>query len=203
MSEIDIDRLGDVWRAQPDPAEIARVQRSADAVRRSARFGQLADFWLALVVSAVVLVLILSNPTPETGLVGGAAITLMLFSTMRQRRLRALELATLNAPTEHMIDQSILRAQTTVKRAGMSLVLTAPAMLLGIGFGAVLDKGSGSGLFARLTSNPGLVGLAAIMMATAVIAISLHFLRARSQARQELERLIQLRDAYEAEQAAE
>ena len=35
MSEIDLDHLGDVWRAQPDPAEIERLRRSAEAVRRA------------------------------------------------------------------------------------------------------------------------------------------------------------------------
>ena len=72
----------------------------------------------------------------------------MLISTIRQRRLRALELATLSAPTEQMLDQSILRAQTTVRRAWLSLWMTPPGLLLGIGFGAVLDRGEGSGLFA-------------------------------------------------------
>ena len=203
MTEFDLDHLGDVWRAQPDPAEIERLRRSAEAVRRRARWGQLADSWLALLVSSVVLTLIISNPRIETGLVGGAAILLMLFSTLRPRRMRAAELATLGGSTEHMLDQSILRAEATVKRAGLSLLLIAPGYALGLGFGAMLDRGQGSGLLARLTSQPFVASLAAIFTLIAVAAISAHFIRIRRQARQELERLTQLRRAYEAEGAAE
>lgn len=203
MSEIDLDRLGDVWRAQPDPAETERLQRSAEAVRRRARIGQLADVWLALVVSTVVLILMLSNPTAETGLVGGAAIMLILFSTVRQRRLRALELATLGAPTEQMLAQSILRAETTARRAWISLLMIPPGLVLGLGFGAMLDRGQGSGLLQRLAESSTLKILAAVMLSLAVAAICVHFLRIRRQARRELERLIQLRQAYEVENAAE
>ena len=37
MSDFDLDRLGDVWRQQPDPAEMERLQRTAAAVSRRAR----------------------------------------------------------------------------------------------------------------------------------------------------------------------
>ena len=67
----------------------------------------------------------------------------------------------------------------------------------------ILDRDRGSGLFARLTSDPLLVGLAATFMLLAVAAISVHLLRARSDALRELERLTQLREAYDVESAAE
>lgn len=203
MNEIDLDHLGDVWRAQPDPAELERLRRSAETVRSRARWGQAADLWLALLVSAVVLILTLSNPTVETGLVGAAAIALILISTIRQRRLRALELATLSAPTEQMLDQSILRAQTTVRRAWLSLWMMPPGLLLGLGFGAMLDRGEGSGLLERLAQSTNLKILAAVLISLAAAAIATHLIRIRRQARSELERLIQLREAYAAENAAE
>jgi hypothetical protein len=203
VSEIDLDRLGDVWRAQPDPTEIERLRRSAEAVRRSARFGQLADLWLALVVSGVVLALILSNPNIETGLFGGAAILFMLISTVRQRRLRALELATLSGSTEHMLDQSILRAQATAKRARFSLLLSPLGIPIGIGFGATLDRGPGSGLLERLASQPLVAGAVAIAILAVVAVIGVNLIRARRQALDELEQLIRLRQAYEEESAGE
>ena len=43
MTDFDLDRLGDVWRQQPDPAEMERLQRSAAAVSRRARWAQLVD----------------------------------------------------------------------------------------------------------------------------------------------------------------
>ncbi|MGQ0660616.1 hypothetical protein [Sphingosinicella sp.] len=203
MSEIDLDRLGDVWRAQPDPAEIERLRRSADVVRRRARFGQIADFWLAVLVSGVVLVLIVSNPRVETGLVGGAAILLMLFSTVRQRRLRMIELATLSGSTEHMLDQSIARARATIRRARLNLLTTPLGLPLGIAFGAALDRGQGSGMYQRLTSEPLITALVAITLLVAAATICVYLVRVQREAHRELERLTQLRQAYEAEGAAE
>ena len=43
MSDFDLDRLGDVWRQQPDPAEMERLQKSAAAVARRARRAQVVD----------------------------------------------------------------------------------------------------------------------------------------------------------------
>jgi len=202
VSDIDLDRLGDVWRAQPDPAEIERLRRSAEAVRRRARLGQVADFWLALLVSAVVLVLILSNPTIATGLVGGAAILVMLFSTVRARRLRMLELATLSGSTEHMLEQSIERVRATIRRARLNLLTTPLGLPLGIGLGAALDRGQGSGIYQRLTSEPLIAALVAIVLLVAMVTICTHLIRTRRVARQELEILIRLRQAYEAERTA-
>jgi hypothetical protein len=203
MSEIDLDRLGDVWRAQPEPAEIERLRRGAEAVRRGARFGQVTDFWLALVVSAVVLALIISNPRVETGLVGGATIALLLYNTVRQRRLRALELATLSGSTEHMLDQSIERAQATIRRTQFNLLTTPLGLPLGIGFGMALDRGQGSGMLQRIASEPLIAALATAALLAAIAAICVHLIRLRRRAREELHRLIQMRRAYDAEDAAE
>lgn len=203
MSDIDLDRLGDVWRAQPDPAEIEHLRQSAEAVRRRARLGQVADFWLALLVSAVVLVLMLSNPTIATGIVGAAAILVMLISTVRQRRLRLLELATLSGSTEHMLDQSIERARATMRRARLNLLTTPLGLPLGIAFGAALDRGQGSGIYQRLTSEPLVAALAAVTLLVAAAVICAYLIHVRREAHDELERLTQLRQAYEAEGSAE
>ncbi len=203
MSDIDLDRLGDVWRAQPDPAEIERLRRSAEIVRRRARFGQIADFSLAMLVSVVVLILIISNPTIATGLVGGAVILLMLLNTTRQRRLRMLELATLSGSTEHMLDQSIARVRATIRRARINLLTTPLGLPLGLAFGAALDRGEGSGIYQRLSSEPLIATLVAIALLVAVGTICAHLIRVLRGARRDLEKLVQLRQAYEAEGAAE
>ena len=48
MSDFDLDRLGDVWRQQPDPEEVARLQKSAAAVARRARLAQVIDIGAAV-----------------------------------------------------------------------------------------------------------------------------------------------------------
>lgn len=200
MTEIDLDRLGDVWRAQePDPAEIERLRRSAEAIRRRGRWAQLADFWLAIIVSGVVLALVVANPQLKTSLVGGFVILYMLYHTNRQRRLRAIELETLTGSTERMLDQSIERAEAAAKRTRMSLIMTGPGLLLGLGFAAALDRETGASPLERLSTTPwvGAVAVPALLIALAVA--SLHMLRTNIRSRREIERLRALRDAYQAE----
>lgn len=203
MSEIDLDRLGDVWRSQPDPAEIERLRRAAEVVQRRARWAQLADFWLALLVSAVILVLIIANPQVKTGLVGGFVILYLLYSTRRQQRLRAGELQTLTGSTERMLDQSIQQAEATAKRSRFSLITTGPGLLLGLGFAAALDRETGESPLQRLSTLPwvGMVIVPALVIALAVAVF--HLLRTNVRARREIERLKSLRDAYRAEDQAD
>lgn len=199
MSEIDLDRLGDVWRAQPDPAEIERLRHAAEAVRRRARWGQLADFWLAIIVACVILALVIANPQLKTALVGGFVIIYMLYSTVRQRRLRAVELKTLTGSTERMLDQSIEQAEATAKRSRMNLIMTGPALLLGLGFAAVLDRAGGPSPLQKLSSIPwvGMFAVPALVVALAVA--SLYSWRTNIRSRREVQRLGALRDAYRAE----
>src|SRR5689334_22990125 len=109
MTDFDLDRLGDVWRQQPDPAEMARLQKSAADVAQRARVTQVTDIVVALVVAAVVIFLVASNPKPGTIALGTAAILVLLGSNIRLRRLRQVELQTLAGSTEDMLDQSIQR----------------------------------------------------------------------------------------------
>lgn len=196
MTEIDLDRLGDVWRAQPDPAEIERLRQAAEAIQRRARWGQLADFWLALLVSGVILALVIANPELKTSLVGGFVILYLLYGTVRQRRLRAVELQTLTGSTERMLDQSIERAEAAAKRSRMSLIMTGPGILLGLGFAAALDRDTGENPLEKLSTIPwiGLVVVPALVLAL-VFAV-LQLLRTHKQSRREIERLKAMRDAY-------
>ena len=70
MTDLDLDRLGDVWRQRPTAAEMESLRRTADAVRRKARWGQYVDAAAAVLVAAVVVILVLSNPKIDTLLVG-------------------------------------------------------------------------------------------------------------------------------------
>ncbi len=199
MTDFDLERLGDMWRQEPDPAEMAALRRTAETVARRARRDQFTDSALAVIVSAIVLVLALTNPNPETLMVGGAAIALMLYSSIRQRHFRKLELKSLAGSTEEMIDQSIARIEATVKRTRLGLIGSVPAMIIGIGFGAVLDRGAGSGLLARFAAEPWLPIIVALAGIAIVSASFVHYARAIRRDRNELERLVALREAFKQE----
>ena len=131
MTDFDLDRLGDVWRQQPDQAEMERLQRTAAAVARRARWGQVIDAGSALLVAAVVILLVSANPAVDTMLMGAAAILVLLVGHSRQRQLRRIELKSLTGGTEEMLQQSLARIDATVKRARFSLLTLPPAIALG------------------------------------------------------------------------
>jgi len=199
MIDFDLDRLGDVWRQRPDPAELEALKRSADAVRRRARLAQLIDIVAAVVVAAVVLLLVLSNPQVNTVLVGGAAILMLLGSEVRSRRLRQEELRSLTGSTEQMLDQSITRTKATIKRSRFQLLSAVPGLSLGLLLAYVVDDGA-AGTLRKLSSDPGtriIVTLVLVFVLTALMAYLVKTIRA---SRRELDRLVALREAYRGEQ---
>lgn len=199
MTDFDLDRLGDVWRQQPDPAEMEALRRTAEAVAKRARRAQLADAALAIFVSAVVLALALSSPRPATLLIGGAAIALMLYTSIRQRRLRKLELESLGGSAEEMLDQSIDRLRATVKRTRLGMISMVPAFAIGIGFGAALDKDPGAGIIARFGDDPWAPLAAAAILIAVLTGGLIHYYRTFRRDRSELERLTAMRDAFRQE----
>ena len=199
MSDFDLERLGDLWRAKPDPAEMAALQRSAAAVARRARWGQWSDFALSALVSVAVIVLVWSNPTPKTALVGGAAILLMLSSHVRQRQLRKLELEELTGSSEQMLDQSIERVEATLQRNRFGLIGVVPGFLVGIIFAATLESERRSELMAMLAANQLTTGIVAVAIVAGLIGLSVYFVHMARGNRAELERLKALRDDYRQE----
>ena len=196
MTDFDLDRLGDVWRQQPDPAEMERLQKSAAAVARRARITQVTDIVAAIVVAAVVIFLVASNPRPGTVAMGGAAILVLLFSNIRLRKVRRIELEHLSGGTEEMLDQSIDRVETTVRHHRFSLLALLPAILVGGLVAAFVSQGRAfvSGLetwpLRGMLLPLGIIGVAGAVFFS---------IRAIGRGRRELERLRAMREAYRRE----
>ena len=197
MSDFDLERLGDVWRQQPDREELERLRRTAEAVQRRARWAHWTDIAAAVLVAGVVIFLVASNPETDTLLVGGAAILVLLIGQVRQRRLRAEELQSLTGTAEQMLDQSISRVRATIKRTRFSLYTLPPAFLFGTLIAHVVS--GGRDLLPQSTAGP-LFGLAAIVV---VVLVSIHFVRTSRRCGTELERLEALRRSYRQENESE
>lgn len=199
MTDFDLERLGDVWRQQPDPTEMARLQRTAGAVARRARFAQVLDIVAAIVVAAVVLLLVLSNPRIEAVAIGAAAILLLLISNIRLRRLRSVELKSLTGTTENMLDQSIERVQATIKRTRLALIGVGPSLLIG-GLVASSARVSRGGSFIPALHDILLLRIAWVGAAVAVVlGLVIFSVSGFRHARRELERLLAMREAYRQE----
>ena len=85
------------------------------------------DVAAGLVVAGLVLFLALSNPERDALVGGGIAIVVVLYSLIRQRRLREEELRGLTGSAEEMLDQSVIRVQATLKRAKFGAVMSRPS----------------------------------------------------------------------------
>ena len=199
MTDIDLDRLGDVWRQKPDAAEMARLQRTAADVSRRARFARIVDIGAAVVVAGVVVLLVLSNPKTETVLMGAAAILLLLGSNIRQRKLRQVELRSLAGSTEDMLDQSIERIETTIKHTRFTLTAVGPSILIGGLVAASAGVWRGGALLPALNQDPMLRILwlgGAIAVIAGFVVFSVFAMR---RGRRELGRLVAMREAYRQE----
>jgi hypothetical protein len=199
MTDFDLERLGDVWRQQPDPAEMERLQRSAAAVSRRARLSQIVDNLVAVAVTAVVIILVFANPRREAFLMGGAAILLLLYGTVRQRKLRQVELKSLTGTTEAMLQQSIERVETTLKHNRFTLVVLGPGVLVGIAFAAAAIGPHGTFILPAVRDLP-LVRTVFQGASVAVLAaFALFMVVAMRRGRRELERLKAMRQSYREE----
>ena len=201
MSDFDLDRLGDVWRQQPDPEEMERLQRTAIAVAKRARLARIVDVCAAIAVAVVVLFLVVTNPKPQTMVMGAAAILVLLGSNIRLRRLRQVELMGLTGNTEDMLDQSIARIETTLRHHKFTFY-GIPAVLLGTFiFGAM----AGPERRAVLGSLGSVFWFRALLLGGAlatVLGLTLFLIFAIRRGRRELDRLNAMREAYRQERAS-
>lgn len=198
MTDLDLDRLGEMWRQPPDSNEMEKLRLAAETIARNARRAQFFDAAFAIIVSAIVLLLALSNPKPTTLILGAGAIALMLFGTVRQRRLRQVELESLVGTAEQMLDQSIVRLRATIRRTRIGLISLIPAFIVGLVFGAALDGGIINQVAGQISgSRAPLVFKAAVIFLVCIGM--LHYLRALPRNRDELKRLIALRESFRRE----
>jgi hypothetical protein len=193
MSDFDLDRLGDVWRQQPDPAEMERLQKTAVAVARRARLSQVLDIGGAVAVSAAVILLVAANPKLDTVMIGAAAILVLLFSNIRLRKVRRAELRTLAGSTEDMLDQSVDRVETTVRYRRFALIGFGPALLVGALVSAQSQRRNIFSMFNELTPS---YRYALLLVG---VLILIHLWRALRRERGELNRLKAMREAYRRE----
>lgn len=197
MSDFDLDRLGDVWRQQPDPAEVERLQRSAAAVSRRARHSQVLDIGAAVAVSAAVIVFVASNPRLDTVLIGAAAILVLLFSNIRLRTVRRAELKTLTGGTEDMLDQTIDRVETTLRYRRFTLIGFGPALIVGA---LVSAQSQRRGLFSLFQDLPPTQRYGFLLAGTLIlIGAVIRMWRGLRRGSEELDQLRAMREAYRRE----
>jgi hypothetical protein len=200
MTDFDLDRLGDVWRRQPDPAEIEELLRSAGKARRRAQISQIVDAVGAVVAIILVVAFVTLNPRPEFLALGGATIFVLLVSNVRLRKLRQVELRGLTGSAEDMIDQSIERVEKAINYQRLCLFAIMPVLIAGYSAVSLLVDHSRGGLLDFIFGSTPAVrvlwvgaGIGAMVGLTFLLAASLR------RDRRELGKLCGMRDAYREE----
>lgn len=202
MSDFDLDRLGDVWRQQPDPAEMEKLRLTAERVSRRARWAQTVDVGAAVAVAGVVIFLAAANPGLDTLVVSVALILVLLWSQRRQRRLRAIELKSLTGTSEEMLDQSIAQNQATLKRTWFQLLLTPPGFAFGLILARAAERESTTRLMQQVIDAVGSERAVLILAFICVAGLAAYSLRTIRAQKRELERLVTLREAFRSEREA-
>jgi hypothetical protein len=202
VNEFDLDRLGSLWRTEPGAEELRELRRSAESARRRAYWTSLLDYGLAGVAVGTVLLILAFNPKFEAIMVGAAAVVVAIISLTGRKRARRIELQSLAGDTESMLESSIARVETNLKRSKSGLMVIGPSILLGVLFGFIVDKGGGGAALPTLEADAwrGLVvrGLLIFIIGATIIQLILSVRRSRA----ELDRLFQLREAYRLEHEA-
>jgi hypothetical protein len=202
MTDLDLERLGDLWRQQPDPKELEELRRAAEAARKRARLAQVVDIVTAIIVAGAVLAMVIANPEFDTLVVGSAAILFLLVSNIRSRRLRQQELRSLSGTAEQMLDQAIERVHAAVKRAKYGLAIIPLGLVVGMVFAVVVERRSGNAIAERIDAQPGLGPLIITIGVVAIAAAFAHVILTIRRSGRELERLTALRESYRQEQDA-
>jgi hypothetical protein len=200
MRDFDLDRLGDLWREEPEPAEIAALQRSARRARGRARLAAGIDAFVAVLLAGAVIAIVAISPQPRTLLLGGAAILVLLMGHIRKRRYREIELQALSTDSSAMLDQSIARIEARRNRTRLGLLAIGPATLLGILFAGAADEGTSGELFQRIWADPELRRAVFVGAVVALGAAVLQMAATWRRSGRELTRLRELRAAYRKEE---
>ena len=201
MTDLDLERLGDLWRQQPDPKELEELRRAAEKVRKRARWAQTVNLLAAVVVAGVVLTLVASSPRTDTVVIGAAAILLLLVSQIRQRRVWQIELRSLSGTTEQMLDQSIARLQTSVRQTRFTLIAMGPGLVAGYLVASSAERSVGT-IVGSLSDEPmfRILWVGGAVAVISVVAVAM-LAKIRRQQR-ELDRLETMREFYRDERAS-
>jgi hypothetical protein len=198
MSDFDLDRLGEMWRQDPEPAEIEHLRATARTVSRRARMAQFVDTVGAFVVGMALVALVIVSQSPKTFVAVSAALLLMAFSVINNRKLREAEIRMLTGTTEEMIDQSIERLVSKRKRMRFNTLSMPFVLPIGIWLIASRDRGYGS--FEAAFAEDAMLRFALItLVLVCLLGPPLLYARPYLRSRREQAQLELLREAYRRE----
>ena len=198
MTDLDLERLGDVWRQRPDQAEMDALQRAAAAASRRARYSWIFNLTMGAAAVGAVIFLALANPRAEVVTIAGGAVLLLIYTSIRQRRLRQVELQGFAGSTEVMLSQLIERTEARLKYNRFLARVAAPMALAIFLFRTISRAPRTTSIPSALTealAHPLVLGAIIPGVAAAILVLLIAIRRDRRK----LERLQAMAEIYQRE----
>ncbi len=131
VNEPDMDDWAALWAEEPSCEEQVELHAIAKRVTLREAVFQYADFALAVLLAAGVLVALAIRPAPATIAVGLIAALGVLWYSWKQHELKRQIVALLETRKRaDLLDLEIKRAQTALTRSTLGLWGTPPAIIL-------------------------------------------------------------------------
>ena len=198
MNDPDFDAITRLWKQDLSQEEEYAFRALARRASLKARLLRYADFGIAVLLVAAVVISLFLKPAPATLAVGILAIAGIGWSSWRRHRLGRMAASIESTDRCALVRVAAANAETDLRRSTFGLWFLLPGVLLGALLGHSLEReglaGFGAAFVEGVMDWPWGTGAS-----IAVILTFLYFWRGNRRLRRELERLRALELEYREE----
>lgn len=147
----DLDDLAGLWAEEPTPEHETELRAIAGRVSLKGLVLQYADLGIGILITAMVLLALITRPAPVTVAVGLVAAAGLVWSSWKRHLLKTqIDLLLLTGDRSDLLDREIARVEAHLHRALVALWAAPPAVLL---FAALAYSIENGGNLAGFTDN--------------------------------------------------
>jgi len=147
----DLDDLAGLWAEEPTPEHETELRAIAGRVSLKGLVLQYADLGIGILITAMVLLALITRPAPVTVAVGLVAAAGLVWSSWKRHLLKTqIDLLLLTGDRSDLLDREIARVEAHLHRALVALWAAPPAVLL---FAVLAYSVENGGSLAGFTDN--------------------------------------------------
>ena len=147
----DLDDLAGLWAEEPTPEHETELRAIAGRVSLKGLVLQYADLGIGILITAMVLLALITRPAPVTVAVGLVAAAGLVWSSWKRHLLKTqIDLLLLTGDRSDLLDREIARVEAHLHRALVALWGAPPAVLL---FAVLAYSVENGGSLAGFTDN--------------------------------------------------
>jgi len=147
----DLDDLAGLWAEEPTPEHETELRAIAGRVSLKGLVLQYGDLGIGILITAMVLLALITRPAPVTVAVGLVAAAGLVWSSWKRHLLKTqIDLLLLAGDRSDLLDREIARVEAHLHRALVALWAAPPAVLL---FAVLAYSVENGGSLAGFTDN--------------------------------------------------